>query len=118
MSTNDDLPLPARYRVTTEDCTRFHEKRVRFEGVPSDAGPQAGRLVSGEGTLMVYSDGSEGWAEIHTDEHLGPIPLGHHVLALSEDAFRRIQETPEGLLVRGEVETQHAAGETNQEQTP
>ncbi|MBV9488841.1 MAG: hypothetical protein JO069_03835 [Verrucomicrobia bacterium] len=113
MSTNDDLPLPARYGVTTDDCTRLHEKRVKFEDVPTDAGS----LVSGEGTLMVYSDGNEGWAEIHTDEHLGPIPLGHHVLALSEDAFRRIEETPEGFLVRGEPGTQDVADQVDQEPT-
>src|SRR5947208_3551694 len=102
MSTNDDLPLPARYRVTQDDCTHFHEKPVRFERVPVDSGPQAGSLVSGEGTLMVYTDGREGWAEIHMDDRLGPITFGHHVLALGEEVFRRVQETPEGLFLRGE----------------
>lgn len=101
MSTNDDLSLPARYPVTQEDCTRFHEKQVRFEGVPVDSGPQAGALVSGEGTMMVYTDGREGWAEIHTNEHLGPITFGHHVLALGEKQFRQVRETDEGLSLHG-----------------
>jgi hypothetical protein len=51
--------------------------------------------------LMVYTDGREGWAEIHTDAHLGPIPVGRQIVALSEETFRRIQETPEGLFLRG-----------------
>jgi hypothetical protein len=94
MSTNDELPV--RYPVKAEDGTRLHEKRIRFEGVPVE-----GSLVSGEGTLMVYTDGGEGWAEIHTDEHLGPITVGHHLLALSEAQLARIQETAEGLFLRG-----------------
>jgi hypothetical protein len=101
MSANDDQPLPARYPVTQEDATRLHEKEVRFEGVPADSGPQAGTLVSGQGTLMVYTDGREGWAEIHTDAHLGPIPVGRQIIALNEERFRRIQQTPEGLLLQG-----------------
>lgn len=101
MSVNDEQPLPARYPVTPEEATRLHEKEVRFEGIPADSGPQAGTSVSGEGTLMVYSDGREGWAEIHTGAHLGPIPVGRQIIALTEDTFRRIEETPEGLLLRG-----------------
>jgi hypothetical protein len=101
MSANDEQPLPARYPVTPEDATRFHEKQIKFEGVPADSGPQAGTLVSGQGILMVYSDGREGWAEIHTDAHLGPIPVGRQIVALNEETFRRIQETPEGLFLQG-----------------
>ena len=101
MSASDDQPLPARYPVTQDDGTRLHEKPVRFEGVPVDSGPQAGELISGEGMLMVYTDGREGWAEIHTDAHLGPIAVGRQIVALSEETFRRIQETPEGLFLRG-----------------
>ncbi|HEY0792620.1 MAG TPA: hypothetical protein VGD78_16270 [Chthoniobacterales bacterium] len=93
MGTNDDLPV--RYPVKAEDATRLYEKRVRFEGVPVE-----GSLVSGEGTLLVHSDGREGWAEIHTDEHLGPVTFGHHLVALSEAPFARIQETPESLFSR------------------
>jgi hypothetical protein len=94
MSTNDELPT--RYPVKAEDAVRLHEKHIGFEGVPLE-----GALISGEGTLMVYTDGREGWAEVHTDEHLGPITFGHHLLALSEALFARIQETAEGLFLRG-----------------
>jgi hypothetical protein len=101
MSANDEQPLPARYPVTQEDGTRFHEKPIKFEEVPVDSGPEAGTLIAGQGMLMVYTDGREGWAEIHTDAHLGPIPVGRQIVALSEETFRRIQETPEGLFLRG-----------------
>ena len=92
---------PAKFPVTVDDRARFHGKPIRLERVPVDSGPHAGTLVSGPGTLYVFV-GEEGWAEIHMDDRLGPITFGHHVLALGEEMFRRVQETPEGLFLRGE----------------
>jgi hypothetical protein len=94
---------PTRYPVSKEERERFNGKTITLQRVLIDHGENAGMVVSGEGMLFVHTnDEEEGSAEIHVDE-----PASQHAgalrhFAVGERMFRRIEETPDGLLLRGE----------------
>jgi hypothetical protein len=91
------MSRPTRYALTNEDREKYNGKKIEFRKLPVD-----GALLSGTGaTLMVSTNGTDGWAEIQADhwanaEHTERI---NRVINLSEEAFRSITSSGDGFLL-------------------
>ena len=84
--------VPVEFSITDADRERIAQlngKPIRFtiSGVPVT------------GTLLISSSGSKARAEIHVNRDADYPKFAVSVINLTEDQFRGIQETPEGVLL-------------------